>query len=89
MACADDTSLSATGTEIELSRFKRKGLGIEDDNPLSEVKGVAQVGEHAIDKGPKIVARFQGLDPPDEGVGKLIDVGILSGSSIFGLEGQG
>jgi len=32
MARADDTSLSATGTEIELSRFKRKGLGIEDDN---------------------------------------------------------
>jgi len=31
-------------------------------------------------KGPKIVARFQGLDPPDEGAGKLIDVGILSGS---------
>jgi hypothetical protein len=31
-------------------------------------------------KGPKIVVRFQGLDPPDEGSGKLIDVGILSGS---------
>ena len=30
-------------------------------------------------KGPKIVARFQGLDPPDTGSGKLIDVGILSG----------
>jgi len=32
MACADDTSLSVTGTEIELSRFKRKGFGIEGDN---------------------------------------------------------
>jgi len=31
-------------------------------------------------KGPKIVALFQGLDPPDESSGKLIDVGILSGS---------
>jgi hypothetical protein len=49
---------------MELSRFKRKGLGIEDENlfelfqethqkvqlptyTVSEVKGVAQVGEHA------------------------------------------
>ena len=31
-------------------------------------------------KGPKIVARFQGLEPPDGGSGKLIEVGILSGS---------
>jgi hypothetical protein len=31
-------------------------------------------------KGPKIVDLFQGLDPPDEDSGKLIDVGILSGS---------
>jgi hypothetical protein len=31
-------------------------------------------------KGPKIVVRFQGLDPLDDGSGKLIDVGILSGS---------
>ena len=31
-------------------------------------------------KGPKIVDLFQGLDPPDECSGKLIDVGILSGS---------
>jgi len=27
-----------------------------------------------------MVDLFQGLDPPDEGSGKLIDVGILSGS---------
>lgn len=31
-------------------------------------------------KGPKIVALFQGRDPLDEDSGKLIDVGILSGS---------
>jgi len=28
--CADDTSLSATGTETELSRLRRNGLGIEE-----------------------------------------------------------
>jgi hypothetical protein len=31
-------------------------------------------------KGPKIVALSQGRDPLDEDSGKLIDVGILSGS---------
>jgi hypothetical protein len=32
------------------------------------------------DKGPKIVALFQGLDPQDKGSGKLIDVVLLSES---------
>jgi len=81
IACADDTSLSATGTEIELSSLRRKGLGIGGKDPVSEVPhDVAQDGELPIAKGPKIVVRFQGLDPPGEGSGKLIDVGILSGS---------
>jgi hypothetical protein len=30
----DDTSLSATGTEIELSSLRRKGLGIDGEDLL-------------------------------------------------------
>jgi hypothetical protein len=116
LACADDTSLSATGTEIELSRLRRKSPGFGGDTLLrwlqiyrQTVRGAhlhrirrrgrspgwqtstgRPTQESTIEsnfcnskqtyKGPKIVDLFQGLDPPDEGSGKLIDVGILSGS---------